>query len=203
MSDIVQKLIDDGVLKTPEIIKALRTVKRSDFLPASIRARAEDDAALPTFANQTISQPYTVAFMLELLQPEPAQKILDIGSGSGWVAAILARIVGKKGRVYAIERISELVEFCRDNLKKYHFTNLEILLGDGTRGLPQYAPYDRIHVAAAAQKIPVALREQMAVGGRMVIPTINDDIRLIEKISKNRYTEKIYPGFVFVPLIEE
>lgn len=202
MKELIEKLKKEGVLKTPSIIEAFQKVRREDFLPEAIKNRAGLDVALPTFENQTISQPYTVAFMLELLCPKGGQKILDIGSGSGWVIALLAHIVGEKGKVFGIERIPELVSFGKENLKKYHFKNIRIILGDGALGLPKEGEFDRIHVAAAAETIPAALKEQLKVGGKMVIPTKEEDIRCIEKISKKKYNEKVYPGFVFVPLIE-
>lgn len=202
MTELIRSLMQKGVLKTPRIRGAFQAIDRRDFLPESVRELSERDAPLPTFCDQTISQPYTVAFMLELLEPRTGQRILDVGSGSGWVAALLAHIVGEKGRVFGIERIPELVSFSRNNLKKYKFENASILCGDGTKGLPHEAEFDRIHVAAAAKKIPEALKTQLKIGGRMVIPTRAEDIRCIEKISKKKYDEKIYPGFVFVPLIE-
>ncbi len=203
MNALVQKLIGDGALKTSLIIEAFKKVARADFVPESIRSEAWRDEALPTFEDQTISQPYTVAFMLELLDAHRGETILDVGSGSGWVSALLASIVGPKGKVYGIERVEDLVEFCKNNLGKYNFKNVKIIHGDGTQGLKEYAPFDRVHVAAAALAIPKALKEQLKIGGKMVIPTKNNDIRLIEKISKTQYTERIYPGFVFVPLIAD
>jgi|SRR3989344_521376 len=202
MNSLIQKLIGDCVLKTPLMIQAFHKIERADFVPESIKSDAWRDCALPTFEDQTISQPYTVAFMLELLNPLGGETILDVGSGSGWVSALLAHAVGPKGRVCGIERIEQLVEFSKNNLSKYNFNNLEIIHGDGTKGLKKYAPFDKIHVAAAASAIPRALKEQLKIGGKMVIPTKNNDIRLIEKISKTKYTERIYHGFVFVPLVE-
>ncbi len=203
MNSLIQKLTGDGVLKTPLIIQAFNKIERADFVPEAIKSDAWRDCALPTFEDQTISQPYTVAFMLELLNPLGGETILDVGSGSGWVSALLAHAVGPKGRVCGIERIEQLIEFSKNNLSKYNFNNLEIIHGDGTKGLKKHAPFDKIHVAAAALAIPMALKEQLKIGGKMVIPTKNNDIRLIEKISKIKYTERIYPGFVFVPLIED
>lgn len=201
MNSLIQKFIGDGALKTPLIIQAFEKIERADFVPEAIKSDAWRDCALPTFEDQTISQPYTVAFMLELLNPLSGETILDVGSGSGWVSALLANMVGREGRVYGIERIDELVEFSKNNLKKYNFKNIKIIQGDGTKGMKKYAPFDKIHVAAAALTIPTALKEQLKIGGKMVIPTKDNDIRLIEKKSKTMYTETIYPGFVFVPLI--
>lgn len=201
MKLVAQKLIEEGVLKTQSIIEAFIKVPRADFVPEFMRSQAQRDIALPTFESQTISQPYTVAFMLELLDPREGQKILDVGSGSGWVAGMFAFIVGPKGKVFGIERIRELVDFSKDNLKKYNFKNLEIIAGDGSKGLKKEAPFHRIHVAAQAQEIPKTLLEQLAIGGKMVIPTARHDIRLITRVKKNEWKEKIFPGFIFVPLI--
>lgn len=202
MEFLIEKLQREGVLKTPRIIRAFYKIRREDFLPEELKESAQIDCALPTMHGQTISQPYTVAFMLELLDPREGQKILDVGSGSGWVAAMLAEIVGKKGRVYAVERIADLVEFGRKNAEKYHFRNLTFIHGDGSRGLQEYAPFDRIHVAAAAKIIPRALKEQLKITGKMVIPTQENDIRLVERLSEKRWREERFSGFVFVPLVE-
>ena len=144
MESFIQKLVLEKALKTPSIISAFKKVHRADFVPKTIRQYSNEDRALPTFENQTISQPYTVSFMLELLQPKPGEIILDVGSGSGWVAGMLSHIVGKKGKVFAVERVPELVQFSIDNLRKYRFNNLKIIKGDGSRGLPQKAPFDKI-----------------------------------------------------------
>ena len=117
--NLIDKLIRDGWLKTPRIIKSFRKIKRIDFLPEEIKNLAEVDEALPIGFEQTISQPLVVAFMLELLQPEPGNKILDVGSGSGWTNALLGQIVGSKGRVISLEIIPELKEFGRRNAEKY------------------------------------------------------------------------------------
>ena len=120
MNSLIQKLIGDCVLKTPLMIQAFHKIERADFVPESIKSDAWRDCALPTFEDQTISQPYTVAFMLELLNPLGGETILDVGSGSGWVSALLAHAVGPKGRVCGIERIEQLVEFSKNNLSKYN-----------------------------------------------------------------------------------
>lgn len=203
MEELIQQLISQGYLKTPAIIDAFYRVKRRDFLPPDLVEEESINAPLPIGHGQTISQPLTVAFMFELLKPETGQKILDIGFGSGWTTALLAEIVGPKGNVFGIERISELKKIGQENVAKYNFSNVEFFCQDGSKGLPNQAPFDRIIVAAAAFEIPGALKKQLKTGGRLVIPTAAQDIRLIEKIGKNEYKETIYPGFVFVPLIED
>ncbi|OGY43398.1 MAG: protein-L-isoaspartate O-methyltransferase [Candidatus Buchananbacteria bacterium RIFCSPHIGHO2_01_FULL_39_14] len=203
MDELIQQLISDGYLKTPAIIDAFYKIKRRDFLPPDLASEEAINAPLPIGHGQTISQPLTVAFMLELLKPEVGQKILDIGSGSGWTTAILAEIVGPKGKIFGIERIAELKEFGEQNTAKYNFSNVKFFCRDGTKGLDESAPFDRILVGAAANEIPNTLKDQLKIGGRLVIPTEQQDIRLIIREGKNKFKEIIYHGFVFVPLIED
>lgn len=198
---MLQMLVEEGYLTTPRYLEAFRQAKRADFLPEGMELEAAVNAPLPIGANQTISQPLTVAFMLELLSPQPGDKVLDVGSGSGWTTAILAQIVGPRGHVYAIERIPELQAFGQRNVAKYGFTNVTMICGDGSRGLPEHAPFDRIQVAAAAREIPQPLLDQLAVGGKMIIPTQKDDLRLVTRVAKEKYETKIFPGFLFVPLV--
>ncbi len=202
MKNLVEKLIADGYLKTPAVIEALQQVKRADFMPDDMVDQADFDVPLPIGHDQTISQPFTIGFMLETLQPKAGQKVLDVGSGSGWTTALLAAIVGPSGKVYGIERIKALKEFGEKNIAKYKFNNVEVVYGDGTKGLPTAAPFDRIMVSAAAFRIPAALKEQLAVGGRMIIPTEAQDLRMIERVSEKEFNETIHRGFLFVPLIE-
>ncbi|HLC89842.1 MAG TPA: protein-L-isoaspartate O-methyltransferase [Patescibacteria group bacterium] len=202
MDELIQQLINEGYLKTPAIIDAFYKIKRRDFLPPDLAGEDAINAPLPIGHGQTISQPLTVAFMLELLKPETGQKILDIGSGSGWTTALLAEIVGPKGKVYGLERVADLKEFGEKNLAKYNFSNVEFFCRDGTKGLTEFALFDRILVGAAAFEVPKNLKDQLNLGGRLVIPTEEQDIKLIEKIGKDKFKEVSYPGFVFVPLIE-
>src|SRR3989338_5406598 len=153
MEQLVRQLKTMGVLKTPHIINAFLASDRKFFVSPQHAEDAYLDTALPIGRGQTISQPLTVAFMLELLQPRAGQKILDVGSGSGWTTALLADIVGPGGKVYAMERISELKEFGQANVKKYSFPTVEFFCRDGHDGLPSAAPFDRILVSAAAHEI--------------------------------------------------
>lgn len=202
MDKLIEKLVNEKFLKTPEVIEAFYKIKRQDFLPAEIVDQESFDIPLPIGHDQTISQPYTVAFMLEALKLKKGQKALDIGSGSGWSTALLAEIVGPKGKVFGIERIKELKEFGEKNAAKYNFNNVTFIHGDGTKGLPNKAPFDRIMVSAAAFRIPKALKEQLAIGGRMIIPTEAQDLRIIERVSDKNFSEVIHQGFLFVPLVE-
>lgn len=201
MKELIEKLISSEYLKTPRIIDAFYKVDRADFVPEHLKHEAQINAPLPIGYGQTISQPLTVAFMLELLSPEEGDRILDIGSGSGWQSSLLAHIVGEKGKIVAIERIPELCEFGKNNSKKYGFKNLEFITGNGSVGYKKEALYDKIIAAASSQDdIPQELKDQLKIGGRLVVP-VRDSIWLVVKKSMDKYEEKEFPGFIFVPLI--
>lgn len=203
LEKLVKNLISDGYLKTPRIIEAFKKIKRADFLPEKFKSEAYIDEPLPIGYGQTISQPLTVAFMLELLKPEAGQKIMDIGSGSGWQTALLAEIAGEKGKVFGIEIVSELAEFGKTNIAKYNFIKkgvVEIICADGTRGFEAEAPFDRIIAGAMAEIIPKAFYGQLKIGGRMVSPQ-GGSVWLVIKKSENDFEEHEYPGFAFVPLV--
>jgi len=200
LENLVESLKEEGVLKTPKIIEAFLKIKREDFVID--KEWAYLDTALPIGFNQTISQPLVVAFMLELLEPKEGEKILDIGSGSGWTTTLLAYCVSLKGKVIAIEIIPELKEFGENNVKKYNFIKkgiVKFILKDGKLGYEKEAPYDKILVSCSATAVPLALKKQLKIGGKMVIP-IYDSIVEITKINENNFKEREYPGFVFVPL---
>ena len=201
---LLDDLIKRGWLKTEKIIKAFEEIKRVDFLPENVKDLAELNEALPIGRGQTISQPLVVAFMLELLKPEKGDKILDIGSGSGWTSALLAHIVGKEGKIIAIEIIPELMEFGKKNVEKYNFVEkgiVKFVCADGSKGYQDEAPFDKILASASAREIPKAWKKQLKIGGRIVTP-IGSSIWLFLKKSDKEFEETEYPGFVFVPLIE-
>jgi len=201
--NLIDELIEEKWLKTPRIIEAFRKIKRADFMTDDMQDLAEIDEAMPIGHGQTISQPLVVAFMLELLEPKEGEKILDVGSGSGWTSALLGEIVGEKGKVIAIELIPELKEFGEKNAQKYGLVEkgrVEFLCADGYKGYEKEAPFDKILVSATAVRIPEAWKKQLKVGGRIVVP-LNSSIWLFVKKSEKIFEEKEYPGFVFVPLI--
>ena len=202
---LIDSLIKDGWLKTPRIINAFRKIKRADFMPDNIKQLAEVNEALSIGQGQTISQPLTVAFMLEHLQPEAGDNILDIGSGSGWTSALLAQIVGSNGKITAIEIIPELKEFGEKNIAKYNFIKkgiVQFICTDGSKGYKEEAPFNRILASAAGNEIPKAWKEQLKIKGRIVAPVRNSIWVLIKK-SKKEFEETEHPGFAFVPLVED
>lgn len=203
---LIDSLIEEGWLKTPRIIEAFRKIKRIDFLPEDMKDLADLNEALPIGHGQTISQPLVVAFMLEKLQPQPGNKILDIGSGSGWTSALLGDIVGEEGKITAIEVIPELKEFGEKNVSKYNFIKkgqVQFICADGSKGYEREAPFDGILVSASVQtEVPQAWKDQIKIGGRIVTP-LGSSIWRFTKKSATKFEEIEYPGFVFVPLIEK
>lgn len=203
---LIDSLIEENWLKTPGIIKAFQKIKREDFLPDDIKKLAELNEALSIGWGQTISQPLVVAFMLEELQPQPGEKVLDIGSGSGWTSALLAKIVGSQGKVISLEVVPELKEFGQKNVAKYNFIKkriVQFICTDGSKGYKAEAPFDKILSSAAVQgEIPQQWKDQIKVNGRIVTP-IGSSIWTLIKKSETSFEEIEYPGFAFVPLIEE
>jgi protein-L-isoaspartate(D-aspartate) O-methyltransferase len=182
------------------INQAFKAIPRQNFLPPSVVDEATLDAPLPIGHGQTNSQPYTVRLMLEWLDAQSGDKVLDVGSGSGWTAALLSHIVGPKGKVYAVEKVPELVKFGRQNCERINLSHVEFHQAGDKYGLPGHAPYDRILVSASAHNLPQELLDQLKVGGKMVIP-VRETILEITKTSHEDYDIKEHPGFVFVPLV--
>ncbi len=185
-----------------KVDRAFKAVDRRNFLPAELCSSFRVDAPLPIGFGQTNSQPSTVKMMLNWLDVKPSDKILDVGSGSGWTTALLAHITGPKGYVYAVERVPELVKYGRGNVKRTGFKNAGFFQAGSKIGLPEYAPYNRILVSAAAPKLPEELINQLKVGGKLVIP-IKHDILEISRTDNNSMDVTVHPGFVFVPLLGE
>ncbi|MEK9184064.1 MAG: protein-L-isoaspartate O-methyltransferase [Patescibacteria group bacterium] len=206
MKQMIQELIASGYLKTPAIIEAFQKIDRRDFVPDELKEQAYLNVPLPIGYGQTISQPLTVAFMLELLEPKKGDRILEIGSGSGWQTALLSHIVGEGGKVFAIEVIPELMAFGKKNVSKYNFFKsgvAEFHHFNAIGGMPEKAPFDKIISAASGAEVPAAWKEQLKTGGRIVAP-VKESIRLMVKREDSpagKFEEKNYPGFVFVPLV--
>lgn len=207
MSHQYQNLIDrletEDYLKTPEIVSAFRHVRRNDFVLPGLEHESHYNYPLLIGYGQTISQPATVAFMLELLQPQIGEKVLDIGAGSGWQTALLAQLVGQTGQVIAVERVAELVDFAKKNIAKYSFSNIELVVADGSEGYAKYEPYDAIVVAAAAAEMPKAILAQLKIGGRAVMPvgTNKQSIYFVRRVGEKDFKYQEFPGFMFVPLV--
>lgn len=201
--ELVRELEQEGVIHSPRVRDAMLAVDRAWFLPPDAPGTAAEDAPVPIRYGQTISQPRTVAYMLELLQPQEGDRVLDVGAGSGWTAALLAWLVGPKGRVYAVERIPQLHRLAVENLDAAGIKGVEVVGGDGSGGLAPHAPYDVIHVGAAAKKFPAKLAEQLAPGGRLVVPVGESVQEMVRAQRTDSGIERTYHGmFSFVPLIE-
>ncbi len=207
---LVERLIAEGVIRSEKVKKAMLSVPREEFVPEDVKKWAYVDEPLPIGHGQTISAPHMVALMTELLDPNPGDKVLEIGTGSGYQAAILAEIVAKndplkRGHVYTIERIPELADFARKNLEKTSYSKyVTVIVGDGTLGYPEKAPYDRIIVTAAAPDIPKPLLEQLKPGGVLVIPVGDLGLQrllVVKKREDGSIVVKEDTYCVFVPLI--
>lgn len=181
------------------VTAAFEKIDRTNFVPEELKTQANFDMPLPIGFGQMISQPTTVAYMLEWLGAEADDKVLDVGSGSGWTTALLSEIVGPMGRVYAVELIPELAEIGRRNCEKLGITNVRFYEAGEKYGLPEHAPYSKILVSAAAETLPVELLGQLEVGGKLVVP-VQHDILEITKYSANDYGTQKHSGFSFVPL---
>ena len=198
---LVADLVDASRLKTPNIIKAFLKVDRTHFILEENRAYAYSDHPLTIGYGQTISQPTTVAIMLEYLMPKEGDGILDIGAGSGWTTALLASIVGASGTVAGLELIPDLVQFGQNNLKKsgISLNNVAISQAGSELGLPGQF-FDKILVSASAKYFPNELLDQLKIGGRIVVP-VDMGLHIVTKASQHSYEKDIDSGYVFVPLI--
>jgi len=198
--ELIQHLIREGYLKSKEVIEAMRAVPREIFVPEHLREYAYADMPLEIGHGQTISAPHMVAMMLEALQLNENSKVLEIGTGTGYHAAVAAKIA-KKGMIYTIERIEELAEKAMENFRKLGIKNVRVFVGDGSMGLPEYAPYTHIYATCSAPKISEKLIEQLAKGGRMVIPVgrIYGELWLVEK--NDVIKKRNLGGCAFVPMV--
>lgn len=198
-SEMVDYLVDIGALRSSRTIEAFRSVDRADFVADRSAVDIYEDYPLGIGRGQTISQPRTVAMMLEMLSPKEGDKILDIGSGSGWTTALLAYITGESGSVTGVERVTELVRFGSSNLKKYSFKNARIVQARDELGIVG-EKFDRILVSAAADELPHELLKQLKVGGKLVIPIQSSVFEIVKK-EGGEFDANEHYGFAFVPLI--
>ncbi|MEM4598224.1 MAG: protein-L-isoaspartate(D-aspartate) O-methyltransferase [Candidatus Diapherotrites archaeon] len=204
---LVNSMVANGSLKSPELKRAFLNVKREEFFLADMKRFSYEDSAFPIGYGQTISQPSTIAIMLEHLRPKEGHKVLEVGSGSGYVLALLSELVGPEGTVIGIERNTELAQRSRYTLEKLGYKKVKVINADGSKGLPEESPFDRILVSAACSAVPKPLEEQLALLGRLVAPVgsrFSQQLQVIEKTQNGvlkRYFAEGY--FVFVPLISD
>ena len=199
---MVEQQLKPRGIKDERVLAAMAKVPREEFIPVDVRADAYEDGPLPIGYDQTISQPYVVAFMTEQLRPKPSDRVLEIGSGSGYQAAILAELVGE---VYTIEIVEPLAKSAEATLQRLGYNNVHIKAGDGYKGWPEKAPFDAIIVTCAPEKVPQPLVDQLKDGGRMVIPVgerFAQQLYLLEK-KNGQLKESVTLPVRFVPMLRE
>jgi len=201
---MVDEQIHGRNIADPFVLNAMRRVERHKFVPAEFCDQAYSDQPLPIGSNQTISQPYIVALMIEALQLKGGEKVLEIGTGSGYAAAVLAEIAGN---VVTVERVEELAKRARILLSELGYDNITVMTGDGTMGCAEHAPYDAIVVTAGGPDVPHCLRDQLKIGGRLVIPVGSAEtfqvLFRITKTAREEYREESLCDVRFVPLVGE
>jgi protein-L-isoaspartate(D-aspartate) O-methyltransferase len=198
---MVRAQLAERGIRDLRVLGAMRSVPRHEFVSELLRQDAYEDHPLPIGAEQTISQPYIVAIMLQHLELQPTDRVLEIGTGSGYVTALLAILCAE---VYSVERHAELAFAAERRLARLGYANVKIRVGDGSRGWPEYAPYDAILVSAAAPEVPPLLFDQLREGGRMVVPVgpaSSQELQLIRKVGGQAETRSL-EGCRFVPLVE-
>jgi protein-L-isoaspartate(D-aspartate) O-methyltransferase len=200
---MVKQQIERRGVKDPAVLRAMRTVERHRFVPPAGVTEAYDDGPMPIGYGQTISQPFIVAYMTEVIRPQPGHKVLEIGTGSGYQAAVLAHVVKE---VYTIEIVPQLGQNATTRLKNLGYRNVNVKVADGYWGWKEAGPFDAIVVTAAAEFIPPPLLEQLKEGGRMVIPVgspfMNQNLMLVEKRKGKNITRSLMP-VVFVPFTRQ
>ena len=202
MRNKLAEIVEAKGITDKKVLEAIKTIPRHLFLDSGFEDHAYQDKAFPIGADQTISQPYTVAFQTELLQVKPNDKILEIGTGSGYQTAVLLHL---KARVYTIERQQELFKKTKLFFTKMGYRPKKMIFGDGYKGLPEDAPFDGIIVTAGAPEVPKALMSQLKVGGRLVIPVGEDEqvMTLFLRKSEKEFEKRELGAFRFVPLLED
>jgi protein-L-isoaspartate(D-aspartate) O-methyltransferase len=201
---MVEEQIQARGVRNTRVLQAMRTVPRHEFVPDAHKASAYSDAPLPTSQGQTISQPYIVALMTELADPKPEHRVLEVGTGSGYQAAILSGLVRE---VYSIELVPELAASAKRRLDRLGFKNVQVRQGDGYLGWPEAAPFDSILVTAGANEVPQPLVTQLKPGGRMIIPvggsSLDQVLKVVEKDAAGKVTTRDVIPVRFVPLLRQ
>ncbi len=199
---MVERHLAGRDITSTHVLNAMKRVKRHDFVPPAVRDRAYADRPLPIGLRQTISQPYIVALMTQLAGARPGVKALDVGTGSGYQAAVLAEIVD---HVYSVEILCPLADSARKRLTEQGYKNVTVRCGDGYAGWKEHGPFDLIILAAAPDHIPPALKEQLAVGGRLVLPVGDSTqrLKLIERKPDGTFVRTDHGGVMFVPMTGE
>ena len=199
---MVRQQIEGRGIRTPRLLDSFRAVPREEFVPEAVRSFAYEDGPLPIEAGQTISQPYIVALMIDSAEVAPGDKVLEIGAGSGYAAAVMSRIAAQ---VIAVERHTELAALARARMERLGYDNVRIVEGDGTGGLPAEAPFEAILCAASGSHVPDALRLQLAAGGILVMPVGEPDSvqRLVRVVRRggDAFEQEDLGPVRFVPLI--
>lgn len=197
---MVTRQIEERGIRHPGVLKAMRDTPRHLFVPDEIKSRAYDDTPLPIGWGQTISQPYIVASMTELLDPKPHHRVLEIGTGSGYQAAILSPLVAQ---VYTIEVVPQLGAQAEERLKRMGYKNVTVRIGDGYQGWPEHAPFDLIILTAAPPQLPGALVEQLKNGGRLVAPigTAWQELVVVDKDQAGKVRQRKEYPVMFVPMV--
>jgi len=200
---MVREQIEARGVSNARVLQAMRNTPRHEFVPEQLQSQAYEDGPLPIGYNQTISQPYIVAVMTELLEPRKEDRVLEIGTGSGYQAAVLSRLVKQ---VYTIELLEELANSARQRLRRLGYVNVEVRAGDGYAGWPEQAPFDKIIVTAAPESIPQALLDQLKPGGVMVVPAGPfglQELMVVEKDKKGVTRTRSVLPVRFVPMLRK
>lgn len=202
LKNLIENLKNQNVLKNEKLEEALRKVRREDFVPKKHKKHAYANYPLPIGENQTISQPLVVVKMTQWLNPEAGDKILEIGAGSGWQAGLIGYMVGRKGKIYTLERHHSLAEFARANLKRAGIENIKVIEKDGSTGYKEGSPYNGIIVTAASPEITEEWKTQLEEGGRIVAPIGRHIQTMVYGVKKGKgiEIEREERGYRFVPL---
>ena len=205
---LVDKLLNQGYIRTEKVKTAMLKVPREEFIPPENKPYAYADQPIPIGSGQTISAPHMVAMICEKLNLTEGMKVLEIGTGFGYNAAVVAELLGSEGHLFTIERLESLAEQAKDNLERTGYSDkVTVITGDGTLGYPEEAPYDRIYATASAPEIPEPLKEQLKIGGKLILPVGSIDyfqeLVCVERISADEFKTRRLGGVVFVPMIGE